>query len=110
MVTAVLAAPIAELGGRMAAQVLVIGLSRPPAEDRLRALPEVSRVEALDDGRWLLELAPDVVGGSAGAAERIAASAVADNWGLRELSPRRASLEEIFTRLVSDQPARSAAA
>ena len=56
----------------MAAQVLVIGLSRPPAEDRLRALPEVSRVEALDDGRWLLELAPDVVGGSAGAAERIA--------------------------------------
>ena len=43
---------------------------------------------------------------NADVSERLVAQSVHDSWGLRELTPEKDSLEELFVRLTTgDQPA-----
>lgn len=87
----VYASPLAEL----ARPSLVVGLSAPPALEQLAGLSEVSAVDRLAEGRFRLHHRPgaDPV---AGLVER----ACTQGWGLRELTPERPSLEQVFIDLT----------
>jgi len=89
----VFAGTLAALDERASAGALVIELRRAPAEAALAALPGVATLAVLGNGRFRLvgEVDPSAV----------AAAAVAGDWGLIELSPQRASLEQLFVELTS---------
>jgi ABC-2 type transport system ATP-binding protein len=89
---------IAGLERRMQSSALVLGLRRPPAEATLAALPGVAAVQAESDGRWRLYYAP-----AQDPSEAILRAALAGDWGLYELAPQRASLEDIFVRLTTSE-------
>ena len=66
----------------------------PPALEALRSIAGVTQVEARDSGAFRITLGqPDSVGA-------LITAAVANDWGLKELTPERASLEQIFMDLV----------
>ena len=87
------------LARRMQAAVLVLRFRRPPAPATLAALPGVKSVEAADDGS--LRLYHDPAGNPADALVKLA---VEKDWGLTALIPQRASLEDIFLELTTDDP------
>ncbi len=81
---------------RMAGAGLVLALRRPPPQAVLADMAGVEAVEALGEGRFRLRLAA--------AAEQVDAlvrQAVANDWGLYELSPERVSLEQVFVDLTT---------
>lgn len=82
---------------------LRLRLRRAPAAADLRAVPGLLECTPSAPGEWLLRH-----DGDPGAAERVAAAAVAGDWGLLELAPAADSLEERFLRLTygRDDPAR----
>ncbi len=82
---------------RMQAAVLVVSFRRPPAPATLAALPSVKSVEAADDGS--LRLYHDPAGDPTDALVKLA---VENDWGLTALIPQRASLEDIFLELTTD--------
>ena len=77
---------------------LLVGFSVPPALEILAALPAVSQVEALGEQRFRLYYTPP-----ADPVPALVAQAVAQNWGLRELTPERSSLEQRFIELLLGQ-------
>jgi ABC-2 type transport system ATP-binding protein len=83
---------------------LLLALRAPPAPDVLAALPGVTAVTALGDGRF--ECCGDDL---ATLGERLAAAAVAGDWGLRELTPGTTALERTFLDLTREHRARDAA-
>jgi len=88
---------IEELGRRGAGAGLLLRLARPPQAEEIGALiPGIERVEARDDGGFLLHLAE---GGAT--AEQVAQLVVEQGWGLRELTPERRSLEQIFVDITA---------
>ena len=93
------------LEGRHAEPVLVAGFERPPGEAALRVIPGVEGVERLADGRFRLRHRAD-----AHTAGAIAKAAVEGDWGLAELTPERATLEQIFVDLVHREHDSEAAA
>lgn len=77
-------------GGR-----LRIVLARPPGPEALAGLPGITSVVPLCAATFHLELAP-------GADPALVAEAlVAGGWGLRELTPERPSLEQLFLDLTT---------
>ncbi len=86
---------VAAAGRQGMAKALVCGFRVPPEASALAALDGVTRVESLDEGRFVLHHA-----GGAGLAEALVAAAVTGGWGLVELSPRRPSLEQLFVELT----------
>jgi ABC-2 type transport system ATP-binding protein len=66
------------------------------AASRLDALPGVSSVTERSGGRFLIEHAPE-----ADPREPIFRLAVEHGWVLMEMSPRQASLEDVFVRLTT---------
>ena len=79
---------------------LLLGLEQPPHADALASLPGVSHIEPLDGHRYRLSLQPGTDSVSA-----VAAYAVDAGWGLRELTPERRSLEQVFIELTAgEQP------
>ncbi len=80
---------------------LLLRLARPPQAEEIRTcIPGIAQVEERDDGAFLLRLA----GGGANAgtmAEQMAQIVVEQGWGLRELSPERRSLEQIFVDITT---------
>jgi ABC-2 type transport system ATP-binding protein len=91
----VLSDSIAGLGDRMQSESLIIGARALPSLDMLAAIPNVTRVEAIDPNRVRIFHAAD-----ANPTEFIARCAVDGNWGIMELTPERKSLEEIFVDLT----------
>jgi ABC-2 type transport system ATP-binding protein len=92
---------LAGLEGRQASGTLTVGLSNAPEPAALAALPGVEAVETLGDGRLRLRCAD-----AGEVAPRVAERAAAEGWGLVELTPERATLEQIFMDLVyQDQEA-----
>jgi ABC-2 type transport system ATP-binding protein len=83
---------------------LRVGLRRPPPLASLSALPGVRQVDAIDAGRFLIQHDADPE-----FAPRLAAAAVQGDWGLAELSPAGATLEEVFVRLTGADTTREAA-
>jgi ABC-2 type transport system ATP-binding protein len=79
-----------------------VAFATPPTLTVLNELPTVKTVEALHDGRLR------IVGNGTETAGQLVATAVEKNWGLRELSPEKMTLEQIFMDLVyRDEEARS---
>ncbi len=75
---------------------LLLRLARPPRLDEIRArMPGVTAVEACGDEAFRLRL------GDALTAEQVARIAVEQGWGLRELTPERRSLEQIFVDITA---------
>ncbi|MHB1241633.1 MAG: ATP-binding cassette domain-containing protein, partial [Gammaproteobacteria bacterium] len=83
-------------------QGLTAAFRHPPAAAELAAIPGVAEVQSVGDGRLRLSLEP-----GADPTEALVARAVERHWGLCELIPERASLEQLFVDLVyRDQEAR----
>jgi len=80
-------------------KTLCIGLERPPEMARLHGLPGVASTEPLGEGRFRLRLEPSA------SPPEIARHAVEAGWGLRELTPERHDLEQIFVELTSGEEA-----
>ena len=78
---------------------LVMRLERPPEPDEISSLAGVTGVEALADGQFRIGLQPDTPLSS------ISEQLVVKGWGLREFTPERRTLEQIFTRLTLDEVA-----
>jgi len=81
---------------------LVVGLRRPGSRsaEALAAVPGVLRVLPEGEGRYLIETAAD-----RDCREEIGALAVREGWGLLELAPLTATLEETFLRLIREAEA-----
>ncbi len=77
-----------------------VAFARPPGEEALRALDGVAALEPLGPGRWRLVHGPEGFG------EALVEAAVAGGWGLRELTPERRTLEEVFVELTCSSGAR----
>lgn len=87
---------IAGLQLRMQASSLIVGFSNPPTITTLQTLSSVKSVEDLTGGRFRLHYPPNQ-----NPAEQLAELAVRSGWGLRELTPERMSLEEIFVDITT---------
>jgi len=74
---------------------LLVGFSTPPVLETLATLPAVGQVEALGEQRFRLYYTPP-----ADPVPALLAQAVTRNWGLRELTPERSSLEQRFIELL----------
>lgn len=90
---------------RMQQAALRVALRFPPPLAQLQAIDGVQAVEDLEDGRFRLHHAPE-----ASPAEAVAAAAVHHGWGLLELTPEHASLEDIFVQLTRSEPVTEEAA
>ena len=77
---------------------LIVSITEAPACDELAALDGVADCAPTRAGRYQLTLR------DTGAAPAIARQIVERGWSLLEMSPRHESLEEIFTRLTSEEP------
>lgn len=101
----VLTDTIAGLSQRMESSSILVRFDRPPAEEDLSALGGVTGVEAQGDGRIRLRYRPEQ-----DPVAELVRRAVSDDWGLRELTPERRTLEEIFVATTqADEPQEVAA-
>ncbi len=94
----VLSDSIDGLTRRMQTSSLIIALRRPPTAEQLQAITGVQAVESLEDGRLRLSHAPEQ-----SPAEALAEQAVAQDWGLYELTPERLSLEDVFVNITTTE-------
>ncbi len=83
------------LENRLAEPVIIAAFEQTPSLDELNALEGVDRVEPLADGRWRILHAP-----GSNPAAALAECAAEAGWRLTELTPERATLEQIFVKLV----------
>lgn len=101
----VLTDTIAGLSQRMESSSILVRLGKPPAKKKLQALAGVTSVETQEDGRIRLSYRPEK-----DPVEEFVRQAVHNNWGLRELTPERRTLEEIFVATTqTDKPQEAAA-
>lgn len=100
----VLADTIDGLARHLKSAALIVGLRNPPAAGELEKVPGVRAVTARGDGHWRILIEPDK-----DPTEQLVRLAVERNWGLREIGPERASLEQIFVDLTTAEPGEAAA-
>jgi gliding motility-associated transport system ATP-binding protein len=95
----VLADTIEGLARHLKSAALIVVLRRPPPVAELERVPGVRAVNLIGDGRLriLHEPAQDP-------AEQLVRLAVERDWGLHEIGPERASLEQIFVELTAREP------
>ena len=84
------------LESTLAEPVLTVQLRRPPKAEALQRIPGVEQAEPLGEGRFRL-----IHDGRPEVAEAVAATAVAEDWGLLALVPERRTLEQIFVELTT---------
>ncbi|MFA5626308.1 MAG: ATP-binding cassette domain-containing protein [Thiohalomonadaceae bacterium] len=94
----VLSDSIDGLSRRMQQASLRVGLRFPPTPTELENIAGVKSVDDLTAGRFRLHHAPDE-----NPAEDVAKAAVQHGWGLLELTPEQASLEDIFVQLTRSE-------
>jgi ABC-2 type transport system ATP-binding protein len=82
------------LGERHGSMGLIVAFRAPPSLAQLRGLPGVTAVESLARGRMRISHDGTMT------AEAVANAAVENDWGLREMTPERTTLEQIFTDLI----------
>ena len=95
----VMADTIGGLARHLKSAALIVALRNPPPASELEKVPGVRGVSPLDDGRWRIMHEP-----SQDPAEQLVRLSVEQNWGLREIGPERASLEQIFVELTTREP------
>ena len=95
----VMADTIDGLARHLKSAALIVSWRNPPTIAELAQVSGVREVSHLDDGRWriLHEPGQDL-------AEQLVRISVERNWGLREIGPERASLEQIFVELTTREP------
>jgi ABC-2 type transport system ATP-binding protein len=76
-------------------RTIVLGLHRPPPAADLGSVPGVNTVETIDAQHFRLQFA------ERDPTEDIVALSVQRNWGLFQLSPAQASLEDVFVNLTN---------
>lgn len=91
----VYASPLTDLEQQRPSTRVRIGLQTPPPLARLTQLPGVECVEKLGEGRFRLHHTA-----AATPYQALVEQASAENWGLWELVPEQASLEQIFVELI----------
>ncbi|MEF8834146.1 MAG: ABC transporter ATP-binding protein, partial [Halofilum sp. (in: g-proteobacteria)] len=96
--------PVSAFTGRAASDRITLTLRRPPVDADIRAIDGVTDIEHLGPGRLRLRVDPDRT-----TPERIAETAVHADWGLVEITPDRASLEQLFVELTSGDTAAAVA-
>lgn len=89
---------IAGLSRHMQSATLSVALRCPPDLDVIRALAGVKSIQEESDGRLHIFYEPEN-----DPTEILLRLAVEKNWGLYELMPQRASLEDIFVQLTADE-------
>lgn len=94
----VLTDSVAGLELSMKVSSLILGLAQPPAMEILSELDNVESVEPMDEHRFRIRYAPDK-----DPTELLVHKAVENSWGLRELSPERRSLEDIFVDITTTE-------
>ncbi len=76
-----------------------VGFARPPSIERLKGVPKMRNIQAVDGSHFRFEAGEDGV-------EELLRAALAENWGLTELTRQSRTLEEIFVQLThGEQPA-----
>ena len=95
----VLSDSIDGLTHRMQSSSLLVALRQPPAIEQLTAIDGVTAAESLDGNRLRLSHEPQT-----DPAEAIVERAVAEGWGLYELTPERLSLEDVFVNITTTEP------
>ena len=78
---------------------ITVALKQPPEIDQLMKIDQVELVKAIDDNRYRLYFK------GSSPAESVVKASVEQQWGLYELVPDRASLEDLFIELTKDSPA-----
>ncbi|MBD3669872.1 MAG: ATP-binding cassette domain-containing protein [Gammaproteobacteria bacterium] len=88
---------IEALDQRLQHASLILALHRPPHLETLRGFDGVVDCSALGDGHFRIHYSGN------NPAETLAQRAAQENWGLYELFPERASLEEVFLELTHEE-------
>ena len=100
----VLSDTIDALAHHLKSAVLIVAFRRPPTLAELGALAGVTRVESIGPDRFRVMHASDAV-----LSDTLIEHACRHGWGLYEIAPERASLEQIFLELTVGEPAPQAA-
>jgi ABC-2 type transport system ATP-binding protein len=74
---------------------LVVGLSKPPANEELLKVKGVEAVETLENGLLRIRYAAGKT-----PAEALVEAAVKKGWGLHQINPDQTSLEDVFVQLT----------
>lgn len=91
----VLSESIEQMRDKLQATTLVVALrSTPPLAD-IEAIDGVASVEAVNEGRLRIGYSPDN-----DPSDRLVEQAVANDWGLYELTPERMTLEQVFVEIT----------
>lgn len=75
---------------------ITVSFDRPPPTEQLLAIAGISQVDEIQPGRFRLKIEDSNPMG-----ELIVSAAVAQDWGLQELTPEKHTLEHIFVELTS---------
>jgi ABC-2 type transport system ATP-binding protein len=87
-------APVAAEGEAMPGRWLRIALEHPPAPGELTQVAEIDAVETLEAGAFRVQVSgPESI-------SRVARRLVEAGWGLREMTPQTANLEQVFLALT----------
>jgi ABC-2 type transport system ATP-binding protein len=95
--------PVSAFTEEAASDRITVTLRRAPVDAEIRAIEGVNDIEHIGPGRLRLRVDPH-----RGTPERIAETAVHAGWGLVEMAPDRASLEQLFVELTSADTAAQA--
>ena len=88
------------LAQRMQASVLAVTFRQTPDVAQLARLAGVKKIETLDDGSLRVYHEP-----SRDPTEALVKLAMDKNWGIVQIAPQRATLEDIFVELTTDDSA-----
>jgi len=87
---------IKQMRDKLQATTLLIALRNAPSMAELETVDGVASVEAVDGGRLRIAYVPDN-----DPSDRLVEQAVANGWGLYELTPERMTLEQVFVDITS---------
>ncbi len=96
----VFAGGIADLRAFHGGQTLLVGLSNAPAISELLAINGVTHVDTAGENLYRVRFAR-----GADPAARIASLAAERQWGLTQIAPAQASLEDVFVQLTTQEKA-----
>ena len=90
------------LAQRLQASVLAVTFRQTPDVAQLARLAGVKKIETLDDGSLRVYHEP-----SSDPTEALVKLAMDKNWGIVQITPQRATLEDIFVELTTDDSAQA---
>jgi len=90
------------LAQRLQASVLAVTFRQTPDVAQLARLAGVKKIETLDDGSLRVYHEP-----SSDPTEALVKLAMDKNWGIVQIAPQRATLEDIFVELTTDDSAQA---